>query len=433
MGIDIGTGKTLTALYTAKLWGAKKILVICPNSVVKKTWAPQIEQHTDLDYIVLDGTAGERRAKSESNARVHIINFEGLQWVYCHRRLKGFDIDTKSFIHNYDCVIIDEIHKLKSRTSLRTKIAHRLSIKADYAIGLTGTLISTSELDLWAEYWSIDLGESLGTSFYAFRRSYFKQGYYSWDIKPGAYEKILDRVKNITLRYDRDECFDLPDKVYETRSCLPNHTQADIMDAVMEGIECELEDGILKEQNALHRSMRLMQITGGFTSVEIHGGKGIQRISTPKLDMLKECIEEISGKIIIFHQYVEEGRQIEEMLRGISIQYRSLRGEIKDKQGNYNDFRTKDGIKILIAHPKCGGEGIDLIEASTMIFYSNSFSPIDRLQCEGRIYRKGQTKKCLFIDLVLENTIDEIVAQKVDDRKELLKNILNFMKEYKHE
>ena len=46
----IGTGKTLVALYTALLWGCKRIFVVCPNSVTK-VWEDEIEKHTGLDFF----------------------------------------------------------------------------------------------------------------------------------------------------------------------------------------------------------------------------------------------------------------------------------------------------------------------------------------------------------------------------------------------
>jgi ERCC4-related helicase len=127
---------------------------------------------------------------------------------------------------------------------------------------------------------------------------------------------------------------------------------------------------------------------------------------------------------------------IESALTREKIRFRSLRGEIKDKDKGYEQYLSDPKIKVLVANPQCGGEGIDRLQnvCNTVIFYSNANtdSPILRLQAEGRIYRTGQTKKSLFIDLVLEGTTDEIVSGRVKQGKETLDEILQYFKNFKH-
>lgn len=436
---DIGTGKTLIALYTIKLWRARRTLIVCPNSTIRKTWEPQVKKYTDFSYIILKGTTEERAYKLQANRQLYIINYEGLMHLYGQRVEDGFVIDKKSFVDEFDCLIFDEIHHLKNWAALQTKIARELSKKAEYVIGMTGTPIAKDELDLWSEYLIIDGGVSLGTNFFAFRGTYFNS--YSitlknsgrdillWSIRKGAKDQILNRVANCTLRFSREECLDLPELQYETYSAQPTKKQIEILNKIGEGTAIELENGQLSKQNVFVRSMRMQQVTGGFLPND--QGEPTS-IDTPKLDLLEECLEEIEGKVVVFHTFIEEGRRIESLLEKNKIKFRSLRGEIKDKDKQYIEFREDPTVKVLVAHPKCGGEGIDLYEAATMIFYSSPSGPITRNQAEGRIYRQGQTKKCLIIDLVLEDTVDEIVAKKAETNQQRLSMILNFFKTFKH-
>ncbi|RQP10234.1 MAG: ATP-dependent helicase, partial [Microbacteriaceae bacterium] len=46
-----------------------------------------------------------------------------------------------------------------------------------------------------------------------------------------------------------------------------------------------------------------------------------------------------------------------------------------------------------------------------LIYYSNSFKLIDRLQSEDRAHRIGQDNSVLYIDLVAEDTVDEKVVE----------------------
>jgi superfamily II DNA or RNA helicase len=439
---DIGTGKTLVALYTAMLWGCKKILVVCPNSTLKKTWAPQVIEHTDFSHAVLTGSTVERLEILKKKKDIYIVNYEGLMYLYStkvnKKGKKTHKVDRKKMIHDFDCIIIDEVHKLKSHNSLRTKILRRLSEKTEFIIGLTGTPIGKKELDLWAEYWVIDLGNLLGNSFIMFRNIYFKPTWYDWKIKDDVTkEKLLQRVSPITLRYDREECFDLPPRLpYQVRSISPTDEQCFLMNGIIEGKELEYRNNLIPPYDALQKGMRLAQITGGFVTTfdKDSGEKNVLRFkSNPKLDLLLECLEEINDKVIIIHRFVEEGRIIEEGLRKEKYTFRSLRGEIKDKDQEYFDFINKSEIKCLIANQQCGGEGLDkLICSSTMIFYSNERSALLRKQTEGRIDRKFQTKRCLFIDLTLEDSIDEVIANNLKKGKDTIDEELRYIREFKY-
>jgi SNF2 family DNA or RNA helicase len=446
---DIGTGKTLVGLYTAWLWRPRSILVVCPNSVIHKTWVKQIRKHTDFTYTVLDGPTDERLDKLNDRSDIYLINYEGLMYVWGKKvtifsdRGKnlggGFELDETKLSRHFDCLIFDELHKLKNRESIRTRIAHQLALRAKYVIGLTGTPISTSEMDLWAEYWVLDNGESLGRNFFSFRRSFFKEGFYEWKINgEAARKRLLDKIGHITLRYDREECFDLPDKLPpQIRLGVLTKQQLKLTNNVINDLQIEMDSGVLKRQDVLHKGLRLLQITGGFLPVinPTTGKEECEYLRTnPKMELLLEVLEEIRGKVIVFHQFVPEGRLIEHALKKEGYTYASLRGEVKGKEAEYERFLHDPSVKVLIANPQCGGEGVDELQniCSVMVFYSNAYLALTRRQAEGRIFRKGQQKRCLFIDLALEGSMDEIVLQGLEEGKEMLDNVLHYIREFKY-
>lgn len=80
----------------------------------------------------------------------------------------------------------------------------------------------------------------------------------------------------------------------------------------------------------------------------------------------------------------------------------------------------KEGkYKILLANIRCISMGFNLQTCHNMIFYSNTFSLEDRLQTEGRIWRTGQTNKCVYIDYIMNSSIDEKVYETLRAKKEL--------------
>ena len=112
------------------------------------------------------------------------------------------------------------------------------------------------------------------------------------------------------------------------------------------------------------------------------------------------------------------------------IQFTAIRGEIKDRDAQYFKFIQDPAVRVMIAHPACASESLDLTASSVMIFYSNGQKFREKQQAMGRILRSGQTKKCVFIDLVLENSIDEIVVANIQDIGKLSERVLVYIRKY---
>ena len=90
-----------------------------------------------------------------------------------------------------------------------------------------------------------------------------------------------------------------------------------------------------------------------------------------------------------------------------------------ERQRIIEKFQDPDSeLRYFVSNPQTGGRGITLTEASTMIFYSNSYDLELRVQAEDRIHRIGQERSCTYVDLVSQGTVDE----------QILKNLLSKVK-----
>ena len=425
--LDIGTGKTLIALYTLKIWNCQRILVICPNSIIYKTWAEEITKHTGWKYSVLKGNQHQRRYKLDIPARVYIINYEGLKYLWARKMEGGFKYD-KNLLKDvdFDAIVFDESHSMKSRKALVTKIASGLSLKIPNVIMMTGSPLTNNLQDLWAESFVLDHGMSLGTSFYGFLNTYFNKYGFEWKPKRWALEDIIHQLADKTIRYERDECFDLPDLTYERRQVNMSQDQIEYTRQV---IENEISDETLynKPVAILNVGNRLLQIAGGFALIE---GKDTIFKTNPKMNELGRLFEEISGQVIVFHQYIQEGRMIEELCKRRKIKFASMRGETKDKDEEIRKFQAGE-CKVLVAHPACAGQGLNFQNCNTIIFYSNDYNMTHRMQAIGRIYRMGQKKPCLIIDLVATDGetdgIDIRILEALKNKQEMAQSVLDYM------
>jgi len=432
---SIGSGKTACSLYTAQVWDVNRILVVCPTSVIT-TWKQEVRKHTDWSFEELTGTTQERFDKFlQSSANVDCINWAGLKYLFCSKGEKGFELDADKFVEvDYDCLILDESHKCKDYRTIQSKIVKLLSQIIGKCIMLTGSPISNNELNLWNQYDVLDQGKTLGRNFFVYRNNYFKpikhktrnRSWTEWKLKSLEHrEQILDKISKSTLRYDISECMNLPEVSYVKRYVNLTKKQRDFIDDIVSNIQINEDDVNLSKSN-YNKAMKIAQITGG-TVLDDDGESYIFK-KNPKLNELEDILMETDEKVIIFHAFVEEGREIEKLCKKNNWNYASLRSEIKNKSRQIERFQNDKNCRFLITHPMSGGLGLNLQMARIAIFYSIGFlGHLIRQQAEGRIKRAGQNKTCLFIDLVAKNSIDEHLLEAISDKRKIAEAILNYL------
>jgi SNF2 family DNA or RNA helicase len=458
---DIGLGKTLTALTMIQLWNFEgRVLVICPNSVIK-TWIDEIKKHTEFSYCVLKGTRAERiKMIHESKAKIFIVNYEGLKLIGAEQE-KGKYIPTDAYFRSipFECFIADECHRFKNPSSLQTRIAQLANKNSRYSILMTGTPIGSSAQDLFGQFLVLDNGLTFGKSYrYFLDHFYYKENRFSYDWKPKRvcgicnetytskkdhlkihnltiqqYQKqvpheetsesiILNVAKKYSVHYTRNECLDLPEKIYEERIVYPTSEQTQMTNEIIGGLPV-LSIG----RDIEYHTTKLIQITGGFI---LHGNETPYRFpKNPKLIELLNILPETNGKVIIYHYYIEESKIIQFELEKNGYKVAVVNGKVKNKEQELDKFMNDPSCSILLAHPKSGGEGLNLQISNTIIYYSTGYIGfILWEQSEGRIHRSGQTKSCLYIDIVMNHTIDRVLINAMKSKTDYVDSVMEYLK-----
>jgi SNF2 family DNA or RNA helicase len=157
---------------------------------------------------------------------------------------------------------------------------------------------------------------------------------------------------------------------------------------------------------------------------------------SPKVSELLSVLEEITGSVIIWCAYREEIAMVAEALRKRygDKDVVEIHGGVEedDRHRNvYELFQTRIS-RFLVGNAATGGMGLKMSAAETVIYYSNTFNYTDRVQSEDRTQSSDQTKKVLYIDLLCEDTVDELILEALDNKQDVSEFVRKSIHEVNH-
>lgn len=399
---------------------AKKLLVVCPKSIVG-VWESEFEKFADYEYslAILEGGSEKKadtlRRMTGKGLQVVVVNYES-----------AWRLEPDIARWEPDIIVCDESSKIKNPQAKQSKALHRLGKQSRYNLILTGTPITNNPLDFFSQYKFLD--ESIfGASFYSFRARYAIIGGYGNHQIVGYRNmgELVEKAHSIAFRVRIEDAVDLPPYIDDTRNVQLEPRAKAIYDAIDKESYAELMSGEITTTNILTRLLRLSQCTGGF--IRSDTDDKAQAVSTAKLDalddILDECMEQ-GKKVVVFARFIPEIEAIEKLLRSKKIGYSIIHGGITDRAEQVERFQTDEGVKVFVGQLQTTGMGLTLTAASVAVYYSLDYSYANYQQSRARIHRIGQTKKTLYIHLVAKGTVDEKIMealkQKGDNAKLLV-------------
>ena len=383
-----------------------KTLVIAPLRVARDTWPAEVEKWdhlNDLDVSVIVGNVKERTAALNHGAMIYVINRENVKWLVEYYESNGLRWD-------FDCVVIDELSSFKNHQAQRFKWLRKIRPFVKRWVGLTGTPTSNGLMDLWAEIGILDGGERLGRFIGRYRDAYFKAGamnpqtgvVFSYIPRPGAEEKIYDRISDITISMKALDYLDMPECVYVRHEVEMSKPERKLYDQLKQDLIIPLEDGDIDARNAAALSNKLLQMSNGAVYDE-YGESRV--IHSRKLEMLDDLIEAANGQPVLIAYWFKHDRQrILEHLIEAGYDHRDIREseDIKD----WNEGK----IPVALIHPAGAGHGLNIQEGGhILIWFGLTWSLELYQQTNARLWRQGQSSTVTIHHIVTKDTVDEDV------------------------
>lgn len=436
---DLGAGKTALTLniisYLKQSKRATKALVLVPNLVLIDSWLTECAIHTPhLKALSVHGTKQYRLRQLKRDADIYVLNYAGLQSILSKTTGKRtiYPEDIRAFADQFHIIAYDEITAVKHITSITHKICSTLSQRINYRYGLTGRPFGRHIEDLWAQFYAIDLGKTLGNNFFMFRSVFFKAQRRPWAVEwkfnKDLTDKLHDILKNRSIRFQRDECITLPKLVPTPLPVKFPAEAATFFNAELEAFNNNRKAGDIDKTKASFIKMR--EIASGFVNYKDEQGETQQIVfkENPKLDLLVENLQQMpeTEKAVVFHDFTFSGEQIVKALTKAKIGHRWVYGGTPDKKKleYIRAFKFDPKVQVLVVNSASGAFGLNLQHASYMFFFECPVDPLVRYQAEGRLYRTGQTKVTNMYDLLVLGSIEGRILQFIKEGKNLLSELI---------
>jgi SNF2 family DNA or RNA helicase len=413
---EAGTGKTSAAIWAAdylmKLGLIKRVLVICPLSIMYSAWQSDVfKTAMHRSCGVAHGTKEKRQKIIQSEYEFVVINFDGVNVVQDEIKNGKFDL-----------IIVDEANAYKTPTTKRFKTLTRIITSDTWIWMMTGTPAAQSPVDAFGLAKMIS-PHRVPKFITAWRDVVMQQiTRFKWIPKPDSREKVFSALRP-AIRYTKAECLDLPPLVYQTREVEMTPQAVRYYKLLKTQLRVEAAGQPVSAVNAASSLSKLLQISGG--AVYTDKRDVVEFDVSPRLSELKDVIDETSNKLIVFVPYVHTIKVVSEFLSSNGVSNEVIRGEVSasDRAHIINKFQTQVDPRVLVIQPQSASHGVTLTAADTVVFWSPVMSVETYLQCVARIDRVGQKNSMTVVHLQgseVERKVYAMLQGKVDSHQKLV-------------
>lgn len=433
LAIIMGGGKSRVAVEAAARNRLTPVLIVCPLRVCE-VWKEQFRQYgSHYDVLVLDDRAGSVADKTAA-AR------DRLGWAIAKDRPLGIAINYESarlqpfagwaMVNAWPLVIADEIHRTKQPSGALSRFVGRLGLCARYRLGLTGTPMPHSPLDVWAQFRFLDrtLYDPTYTSFrlrYAEMDAYFANKVRAWKNLEELKAKFFSRTFQVG-----SEVLDLPGEQDQILGCALAGRARRIYSELKRDLVAWIEAGHqASAANVPVQLLRLQQLTGGTAVDDQHNE---HPVDTSKRQLLADLLEDLppAEPVVVFARFKADLASIHQAAASLG----RTSGEISGTRDDLPAWKraAANDPTVLAVQIQAGGVGIDLTRAAYGVYYSTGFNLGDYLQSRARLYRAGQTRPVMFYHLIATDTVDETVALALARRQDLVESVLKELQCFPH-
>lgn len=409
-----GLGKTacvLTHIDRLLLDGSPGVLFVAPLRVGLITIPNEVRKWDQFRWMRIAHlrTPEGRRAWEEGSADIYIVNNEQLPKIV-RMLIKGrktLPVDT---------LVWDELSTAKNPNSRRVNSLRPFLDKFPNRIGMTGTPVPNTYLDLFAQIRLLDDGKRLGRSVTLFRSTWFDSDYmgYKYTIKPGAKEIIDAKIADLAIVLRSEDHLDVPTvSTQDTMITLPPEARS-AYDTLEKEFLLEMDKSNIVAPSAAALATKLLQITGGAVYGE---ERVVNHVHDAKINALVKLRKAHGDEpMLVLSGFRHEAERI----------LAALPCARRFHEDDMDKWRAGE-IRTWVAHHASLSHGIDGIQDScrVAVWVTPTWSNESYIQTNARLIRTGQTRETVIHRLIASDTIDEAVIEALRTKSDTQSGLLN--------
>jgi SNF2 family DNA or RNA helicase len=411
---EVGLGKTIEAGIALKelleRGLAQTVLILTPSNLVGQ-WRVELEDkfgetfvtHEDADFQGFDAhdrvIASIDTAKLEENAA----------------RILGRD---------WDLLIVDEAHYLKSRSTLRYELVSKIESK--YFLALTATPIQNNLRELFNLIHLVRPG-LLGSA-RTFDRRFLAD---SEGRRLQNVSELQERLREVIIRNRRKETgLDFPPRIVKTSSAIGNEKEYELHDELRDFIAKQYESQgfqlsllllqreMASSPQAVIDTLRRMQassniVAGPEIDELVKLAESLRKIT--KMDLLEKLARSFKTQFLVYTQFRRTQELLVQRFKKLGLRPVSFHGELSPgrRRNALEEFRKGGDVLVLT---DSGSEGLNLQFAHVVVNYDLPWNPMRVEQRIGRVHRIGQASDVLIVNLSIKDTVEDYVLKVLYDK-----------------
>lgn len=427
---DQRTGKTWITLSIIEELDVPEILIIGPKTNLTTTWETSINGLLVGYTVFFDLKAYEDHQRAFLKAWgipdhcILLLNYEALPAVVKRAKKRKWSL-----------IVYDEIQRLKARSSRNARLAKTLVNSADHRIGLTGTPIDKTPVDLFSIMRFID-PSVLGGTWKEFDEEYLVPVKIDWSkakgtmrkrqlmvalrirrskpkFKPGKLEQFYDRVAPHIMRVSQED-MGMERAIIHEVPVMMFGKQARAYRDLERDMVVRVGDKTIITPLKIVQRIKMQQLTGGFIYDK---DKNLRVVGDAKARKLEVLLKKLKPPLAIFCKFKPEIEMIEQLARDRSQKVALLWGKVKKERTAILQAFQRGELDYIICQQRTGGVGVDLYHARRAIIYSMGHSWIDYSQMVARLTFLDQGEQAEFFLLYVPDTIDEDIMTAIEEKR----------------
>lgn len=407
---DMGLGKTLQALAFLEhlrhnhLSAERPHLVLVPRTLLYN-WQKEARSFTPkLKLFVYDGTPEQRKKLRQAWSELN--DGEVVLMTYGTLRRDVLLIRELSF----DCLLLDEAQVLQNSETLTFKAVRTLKAQSRFALSGTPAQNRLSELT--------SLMRLLVPKIFAKKMPVDTLDQADAKLR----EQVLRGFSAFILRRTKDEVLkELPEKI-ETLTEIelpPDHARFYL--ALKRHYQEMIREGKAQQFQVLEALLRLRQAACHPRLVD-KNYKGSSGKFLSLIHSLKE-IQQAGGKALVFSQFTQLLKLLQEELNEAQLSTTLLTGQTKNREAVIESFESDPEQTVFLLSIKAGGVGVTLTSANYVFILDPWWNPSVEAQAIDRAYRLGQKKTVFSYKLFSKATVEEKILELQGKKLELIDQI----------